>query len=200
MHQPAAFPWGSQYFNCDSIVRFARAIGAARSGRIDDARAEIAEQERLLRDLGAANRQGYWVSQAETQLLAARAWVQLAAKNTDEAITLMRRAAALEATTDKEAVTPGEVLPAGDLLGDMLLETGRPAEALVAFETVLADSPNRLNTLYGAGLAAERAGNMAEARRYYEQLTRVASDGDTGIARVEQARAFLARNRVVRSE
>ena len=200
LHQPAAFPWGSQYFNCDSIVRFARAIGAARSGRIDDARAEIAEQERLLRDLGAANRQGYWVSQAETQLLAARAWVQLAAKNTDEAITLMRRAAALEATTDKEAVTPGEVLPAGDLLGDMLLETGRPAEALVAFETVLAASPNRLNTLYGAGLAAERAGNMAEARRYYEQLTRVASDGDTGIARVEQARAFLARNRVVRSE
>lgn len=200
LHQPAAFPWGKPSLNCDSIVHFARAIGAARSGRIDAARAEIAEQERVLRDLGAAQREGYWASQAETQLLAARAWVHLASKNTDEAIALMRRAVALEAMTDKEAVTPGEVLPAGDLLGDMLLETGRPTEALAAFEAVLAASPNRLNTLYGAGLAAERARNTAQALNYYGQLTTVAAAGDAGISRIEQARAFLARNRVNRLE
>jgi tetratricopeptide (TPR) repeat protein len=121
--------------------------------------------------------------------------VQLAAKNNDEAIALMRRAAELEAMTDKEAVTPGEVLPAGDLLGDMLLETGRHAEALTAFEAVLAASPNRLNTLYGAGLAAERAGNAGKAKEYYAQVTNVAADGDGGIGRVEYARTFLAKNR-----
>jgi tetratricopeptide (TPR) repeat protein len=194
LHQPATFPWGKQYLNCDSIVHFARAIGAARSGKIDAARAEIVEQERVLKELAGVKRESYWASQAETQLLAARAWVQLAAKNTDEAITLMRHAAELEAMTDKEAVTPGEVLPAGDLLGDMLLETGRHAEALTAFEAVLAASPNRLNTLYGAGLAAERAGKTAKAREYFTQVAKVAADGDQGISRVKYARSFIAKD------
>ena len=200
LHQPAEFAWGKQYLNCDSIVHFARAIGAARSGRLAAARAEIAEQEGVQRELAGANPASYWAVQAETQLLAARAWVQFAVKNPDEAIALMRRAVELEATADKEAVTPGEVLPAGDLLGDMLIEAGRPAEALVAFEAVLAASPNRLNTLYGAGLAAERAGNTATARQYYEQVAKVAADGDSGISRVEHARTFIAKNRLDRSE
>jgi tetratricopeptide (TPR) repeat protein len=200
LHQPAAFPWGKQYLNCDSIVHFARAIGAARSGRLEAARAEIVEQERVLRDIAGVNRASYWASQAETQLLAARAWVEFGAKKTDDAIALMRRAVELEATADKEAVTPGEVLPAGDLLGDMLLEAGRPAEALAAFEAVLAASPNRLNTLYGAGLAAERSGAVAKAREHYESLTKVAVDSDAGIRRVEHARAFLAKKSLARSE
>lgn len=200
LHQPAAFPWSGQYLNCDSIVHYARAIGAARSGKIDTARAEIVELERVHRELAAPKRAGYWVAQAETQLLAARAWVKLAEKNPEEAIALMRRAAEIEATTDKEAVTPGEVLPAGDLLGDMLLETARPAEALTAYEAVLAASPNRLNTLFGAGLAAERAGEKAKARQYYEQLTKVAVDGDPGISRVEHARAYVGKNRVAQIE
>lgn len=200
LHQPAAFPWGKQYLNCDSIVRFARAIGAARSGRLDAARAEITELERIHRELAGANRESYWAAQAETQLLAARAWVRLAGKNPDEAVALMRRAVELEVNVDKEAVTPGEVLPAGDLLGDMLLEAGRPAEALAAFEAVLASSPNRLNTLYGAAFAAERAGNPAKARQYYEQLTMVAGESDPGIGRVEHARAYLAKGRLARAD
>jgi tetratricopeptide (TPR) repeat protein len=200
LHQPAAFPWAKQYLNCDSIVHFTRAVGAARSGQLDAARAEIVEQERIRRELTAAGRASYWASQAETQLLAARAWVEFATKNTDNAISLMRRAVELEATADKEAVTPGEVLPAGDLLGDMLIEAGRDADALAAFEAVLAASPNRLNTLYGAGLAAERARNTAKASDYYQQLVRVAADGDAGISRVEHARAFLANTRASQSK
>ncbi len=200
LHQPKSFPWGKQYLNCDSIVHFARAIGAARSGRLDAARKEIAEQERVLRELAGSNRASYWAAQAETQLLAARAWVQFAMKNTDEAIALMRRAAELEATTDKEAVTPGEVLPAGDLLGDLLLEANRPGQALVAFEAVLTASPNRLNTLYGAGLAAERANERAKAATYYRQLTEVAVESDPGISRVEHAKAFLKKNGTQRAE
>jgi tetratricopeptide (TPR) repeat protein len=193
LHQPAAFAWGKQFLNCDSIVLFARALGAARSGKIDAARRSIAELEGVQRELVATRREAYWISQAETQVLAARAWVMLADKNPDEAIGLMRRAAALEATTDKEAVTPGEVLPAGELLGDMLLEAGRPAEALAAYEAVLTASPNRLNTLYGAGVSAERVGDTAKTRQYFKQLADVAAEGDAGIARVEHARAFVAR-------
>lgn len=196
LHQPAAFAWGKQYFNCDSIVRFARAIGAARSGKLEAARAEILELEQLRRELAGANSASYWAAQAETQLLAARAWVLFAGKDPDQAIALMRRAAEIEAGVDKEAVTPGEVLPAGDLLGDMLLEAGRSGEALAAFEIVLAASPNRLNSLYGAGLAAERAGDPAKARQHYAQLVQVAADSDPGIGRVEHARAFLAQSRL----
>ena len=112
----------------------------------------------------------------------------------------MRRAVELESKTDKEAVTPGEVLPAGDLLGDMLIEAARPAEALAAFEAVLAASPNRFNTLYGAGLAAERAGNPSKAILYYEQLAQVAATADAGLSRVEYARSFLEKRRATRSE
>lgn len=194
LRQPATFPWGKQYLNCDSIVHFARAIGAARSGKLDIARAEIAELERVRQQLSASHRASYWAAQAETQFLAARAWLQFAEGNADDAIALMRRAAEIEANTDKEAVTPGEVLPAGDLLGDLLLEAGRPGEALAAFEAVLGASPNRLNSLYGAGLSAQRSGDAAKARQYYEQLLVVAAAADTGLARVEHARAFLAQS------
>ena len=194
LRQPAQFTWGDAYLNCDSIVRFARALGAARSGQLDLARAEIAELEQIHQQLSRRHGPTYWVSQAETQLLAGRAWVRLAEGETEEAIVLMRRAADLEAMTDKEAVTPGEVLPAGELLGDMLLEAGKPAEALDAFEAILGASPNRLNTLYGAGLAAERGGDSAKARTYYEQLLVVASAADPGVARIGHARAFLAKS------
>lgn len=191
LHQPATFAWGDSYLNCDSITRFARAIGAVRSGRLDAARTEIAELEKIHRQLSTARRASYWASQAETQLLAGRAWLLFAEGNTDDAIASMRRAAAMEAATDKEAVTPGEVLPAGELFGELLLECDRNDDALEAFETVLAASPNRLNTLYGAAVAAERSGNLAKARQYYEQVRAVATDADPGIVRVERARAFV---------
>lgn len=196
LHQPAAFAWGKSYLNCDSIVRYARAIGAARSGKLEAARTEIAALEEIRRELTGAGRVSYWTSQAETQILAARAWVEFKPDQPDAAIALLRRAVELEANVDKEAVTPGEVLPAGDLLGDMLLEAGRPGEALAAFEAVLAASPNRLNTLYGAGFAAERAGDLTKAGHHYGQLVQVATDSDTGISRVDHARSFLAQSRL----
>jgi tetratricopeptide (TPR) repeat protein len=192
VRQPAAFGWGKSYLNCDSIVRFARALGAARSGQADAARREMAELETIHRELSAGNRATYWASQAETQLLAVRAWLEFDAAQPDAAIALLRRAVELEAGVDKEAVTPGEVLPAGDLYGDLLLAAGRSAEALAAFEAVLVASPNRLNTLYGAGLAAEKAGQPEKARAHYAQLLQIAPAADSGIARVEHARAYLA--------
>ena len=193
LHKPAAFPWSRNELNCDSIILFARAIGAARSGRLDDAKAHIAELDQVHRELAASKKPAYWASQAETQALAVRGWVAFAEKNPDEAVALLRRAVELESNSDKEAVTPGEVLPAGDLLGDLLLELKRPAEALAAFEAVLASSPNRLNTLFGAGLSAEQTGDPVKATRYFEQVVAVAANADAGIERVDYARAFAKR-------
>lgn len=192
LHEPARFPWGKETLQCDSITHFARAIGAARSGQLEQARYEIAELERLRGELVAGKKPAYWVSQAETQALAAKAWVAFAEAKRDEAVSLLRRAVDLEATADKEAVTPGEVLPAGDQLGDLYLELGRPGEALAAFEAVLVSSPNRFNTLYGAGVAAEKSGDAAKARNYFQQLATTAAAADPDIPRVRHARDYLA--------
>ncbi len=188
---PAGFSWGDAFLNCDSITRFARALGAARSGRLQQARRETAALETLLTQLSIGKRAAYWRSQAETQLLAARAWIHRAEGNDAEAIALMQRAAALEAQTDKEAVTPGEVLPAGELLGDLLLECDRPAEALAAYQAVDANSPNRLNTLYGAGVAARKAGQPDLARTYFQRLLEITRDADPGLPQVQEARRHL---------
>jgi tetratricopeptide (TPR) repeat protein len=82
----------------------------------------------------------------------------------------MRAAAALEAATEKDSVSPGEVLPAIELLGDMLLDTNDDEAALAAYQQSLQRTPGRLNSLYGAARAAERSGKSDEARLYYTAL------------------------------
>lgn len=199
-HQPASFPWTAAALHCDSIIYFARALGAARSGQLEKARHEIQQLEDLHRQIAAAYKVEYWVSQAETQLLAARAWLTLQEGNAENALALMRRATELETKTDKEAVTPGEVLPAGELLGDMLAELKRPAEALAAFEAVLVNSPNRLNSLYGAARAAETAGDLKKATQHYRDYTQLVAAADPEVRGLAEAKAFLARTARGRSE
>jgi tetratricopeptide (TPR) repeat protein len=82
----------------------------------------------------------------------------------------MRAAANAEDATEKSAVTPGPLAPAKEMLGFMLLEAGRPEEALRAFDAAIAKEPNRFLALYGAGKAAEQADNMDRAKGYYRQL------------------------------
>src|SRR5664279_1438036 len=89
----------------------------------------------------------------------------------DEALQRMNMAADMEDKTEKSPVTPGEVLPAKELLADMLLQMNKPGEALEAYEADLKKHPNRFNGLYGAGLAAERSNNFEKANTWYQQLT-----------------------------
>jgi len=102
--------------------------------------------------------------------LAAAAWLAFAEGHQKEAVMRARSAAQLEEKTGKHPVTPGAPLPAGELLGDMLFEMGRPAEALVAYEASLREAPNRFNSLYGAARAAEAVQNTARARELYAAL------------------------------
>ena len=132
-----------------------------------------------------------WGTQVRIQELGARAWIAHAEGRVDEAIELMREAAELEGTTQKNPVTPGEVLPAAELLGDMLLELERLAEALDAYSSALARSPNRFNSLYGAGRAAELTGASDEAGDYYERLLEVAGSSSTRSEALDAVRAFM---------
>jgi tetratricopeptide (TPR) repeat protein len=125
--------------------------------------------------------------------LAGSAWLAYADGKSDEALSLARSAADLEDKTGKHPVTPGSVLPARELLGDLLMEMKRPAEAMAEYEKSLKETPNRLNGLYGAARAAELSGNPEKARALYAQLLQNLGDRRPDREDVQQARAYLAK-------
>jgi hypothetical protein len=171
----------------EAITRFTRALGFARSGKPEAARAEI-EQLRALHEKEVQAKDAYWTTQLDIQRQAADAWVLWADGKKDEALKALAAAAALEDTTEKSAITPGPIAPAHELLGEMLLEANRPADALKAFETNLKKEPNRFRSVYGAGRAAESAGDRAKARTYYAQLVKICERGDASRPELQHAR------------
>jgi hypothetical protein len=168
---PSALPYA------DALTYFARALGAARTGDAAAARAAIVKLQEL-HDREAAAHETYWTGQIEIQRAAASAWLMLAEKRSREALAAMRSAADAEDRTEKAAVTPGPLAPARELLGEMLLETNRPADALKAFEATLEKEPNRFRAVYGAAKAASLSGDDASAARYYKQLLTICERAD----------------------
>jgi tetratricopeptide (TPR) repeat protein len=184
----------SRFAHVDAITHFARALGAARLGKTDAARIEMAKLAELRDKLHAAN-DAYWTEQVNIQWQIAAAWILESEGNHDEALKAMTNAADAEDRTDKHVVTPGPLAPARELLGTMLLTRGKVAEALTAFEATLMKEPNRLRTSIGAALAAERIGDMAKARRHYQAVVALAEIADTLREEVTTARAFVEKNR-----
>ncbi len=176
----------------NAITHFARAIGAARSGKPAEARADTEKLAALVVRL-REEKNLYWADQVEIQQQAALAWIAFAEGRHDDAIAAMKEAAAREDRTDKHPVTPGPLLPAREMLGEMLLERGRAAEALAEFEAVLTKEPNRFRAVFGAGRAAERAGQVDKAKAHYRALLEIAKTADTERAELKEARAYVAR-------
>jgi tetratricopeptide (TPR) repeat protein len=175
----------------EAVNAFARGLGAARSGDAAGARREIERLNRLQQVL-TERKLAYWAEQAEIQAQVATAWALYAEGKHEEALAAMRAAADHEDKTEKHAVVPGPILPARELLGDMLMELGRPADALPQYEASIAKEPNRFRGLYGAGLAAERVGDQARARAHFETLVVVASLSDSTRAELTHAKQVLA--------
>lgn len=188
--EPADFPW-SRFQWAEAINHFARAIGAVRSGNRDRARLEVASLAETQKRLIGSKDNYDWATQVEIQRRAAEAWLAMADGKNEDALHLMRSAADLEDSTEKHPVTPGSVLPARELLGDLLLELNRPAEALSEYERSLAISPNRFNGLYGAARAAELQGNRVKARRFYQKVVSNCSIAGAGRPELQHARDFL---------
>ncbi len=158
-----AVPWAQ------AITWTAVGVGSARSGNAK--RAAEAEQALAgLRDATAKLNNTYWSKQVEVQRQEVAAWIAQQSGDGAQALTLMTAAADLEESMDKHAVTPGAVVPAREMLGELLLQQKRPQEALGAFEAVLKVAPRRFNALYGAANAADAAGNVSVAHRYFQQL------------------------------
>ena len=174
----------------EAMTHFARALGAARSGKPDDAKAEIAKLAEL-RDKLLAAKDAYWAEQVDIQSQVANAWVLYAEGKYDDALKAMSAAADAEDKTEKHPVTPGVPTPARELYGTMLLERGLTKEALAAFEATLNKEPHRLGAELGAGAAAEKSGDADKARAHYAAAVALTQNADPVRPQIAQARAFV---------
>ncbi len=187
--EPATLDWDR--FNWpESIVWFARGVGAAHLGKVADARRAAARIEVLEATTLTAGEE-LFARNIEMLRLELNAWVAQVSAHRRSAVALMRQAAELEASTPKPAVTPGPTLPGYEQLGDLLMEQGCPAEALVAYERSLELYPRRLNGLLGAARAARAAGDESRARAFYQRLLEVAK-GATREPVMTEAQDYVA--------
>jgi tetratricopeptide (TPR) repeat protein len=186
----ADFPW-QRFRWAEAQVHFARAVGAARSGDAASARIDLEKLTALRQGLPNIRGAYDWGTQVEIQVQAATAWLAYAEGKKDEATRMMQVAADLEDATDKHPVTPGVIIPAREQLGDLLLETGQPRQALLEFEATIRIMPNRFNGLSGAARAAEQSGDKKKATDYYTQLVKLCERADGIRPELEQAKVFL---------
>jgi hypothetical protein len=175
----------------DAITWFARGLGSARLGHAEAANEAAAALTRIQERLSKANER-YWAQQVEIQATAVSAWSALSAGKGDDALRQMEAAATLEDGTEKSAVTPGPLSPARELLAEMLLQMGRPAEALAGFEATLKKEPRRFRSLYGAAHAAMLSGNRDLGRKYFAELLAACAHADKpGRPEIREARKAL---------
>jgi len=186
---PATFPW-EQYPWQKAIFHFTRLLGSVHIGYMDAASDELKNLITLY-DTLSEQKDSYKANQVQIQIISSEAWILFKKGKNDEALKLMNLAAVKEENTQKHPVTPCEVIPARELLGDMLLQMNKPEEALTTYEQDLKKHPNRFNALYGAGLAAQRSNSLKKAAWYYQQLIAIADSADSNRPELAAARVFL---------
>jgi tetratricopeptide (TPR) repeat protein len=178
----------------EAMTWFARGLGSARLGRAQSARESMAALKQIRERLLQAGEK-YWAQQVEIQELEVEAWAALAEGKKEESLQRMRSGAELEDATEKSAVTPGPLAPARELLGEMLLEMKKPAQALEQFEATLTKEPGRFRALYGAARAAERSGNREASQKYFAELLKVCGQADKpGRAEILEAQRAISQN------
>lgn len=187
-----SFPW-EEFPWVQAMLHFGRALGFSNTGNILSAENELETLKTLYQELLDSG-DAYKSGQVMIQIQAAEGWIQLAKGNKDMALSFMKKSAELEANTTKHPVTPGEVLPADELLGDMLLALKNPVEALKAYEADLEAHPNRFNAVYGAARAAEQSGNTDKAMTYFNALLRLSENSNSGRFEIEEAKKFIEKN------
>lgn len=172
-------------------IEFARAVGAARTGELETAERTVRELARL-RDSVEDLKFQWWTDQIEIQRLAAEAWLAHARDRHTEAEELFRKAATIEDKAGTHPVTPGQILPVREQLGEMLLEIGKPSEAFAEFERSLEAFPRRFHSHLGAARAAGRIGRHDSAREHASALIEMAGERAERPGLIEEMRAILA--------
>jgi len=187
-----AFAWQ------EAILHFAKALGAAHINDFNVAENEIKTLQKLRQDLinqkdASKNIQ---IEQVAIQIKTAEAWLSFKKGNKNEGLNLMEEASVMESKTSKHPVTPGDVLPADELLGDMLMEMNKFTEALEVYEINLKSHPNRFNGLFGAALAAKKSGNQEKAILYFKQFVELTKDSNSDRKEIEEAKKYIQKQSV----
>jgi hypothetical protein len=180
---PAGFPM-QQFPWQRAIIHFARALGFIHTNKTDSAKNELAIMNQLRNDL-LAKKETYKANQVDIQIKAIEGWILFKQGNRAAAIEKMTMAADMEDKTEKHPVTPGEVLPARELLGDMYLEIKDSEQALEAYQADLEKHPNRYNGLNGASQSALLCGKKDLADYYSKLIAAITAPKSTTVAKAE---------------
>ncbi len=175
----------------EGLSWFARGVGAARTGDLDEA-ARADARMRALRDQAEGSGEQAFATYIEIDRLILVSHMAQVRGEVDEALALARAAVELEGGIQKHPVTPGALLPANEALGDLLMELKRPADALVAYEGSLKAWPKRFQTLVGAARASRAIGDDGRARGFYARLLEVIGEASSDRPEVTEAREFVA--------
>jgi tetratricopeptide (TPR) repeat protein len=186
----------TQYPMADSLIRFTRGLGMARTGNLAGAKDEIEAMKALRTTLQRAD-QSYWADRTDEQMLAISAWIALKEGARDQALQFMRAATDSEDGSLKHVAMENRLYPFHELLGELLLETGQPAAALNEFETALKQTPNRFRAFWGAARAADNAGDRQKASEYFGKLVDLAKNADTERQEIREAKVYLRRDDTV---
>ncbi|MEE9371761.1 MAG: hypothetical protein V3V00_01785 [Saprospiraceae bacterium] len=179
------FPWEI------AITHFARVLGAVHTKDIESAERDLNILRSLHQQIVDRNDQ-YNAKQVLVQIKASEAWIYFGKGENDMAISLMHEASVMEDNIGKHPVTPGEVLPARELLGDMFLILNKPKEALEAYELDLGSRPNRFNGICGAAVSAKNMGDQEKAKMYFNSLLKLSEGSNSDRLEIKEANAFIS--------
>lgn len=191
---PANFPWQNFPWQ-EAIIHFTKAMGFVHLNEMSGAKVELENLRSLYDKLTKMPDKKQEAAFVMIQIKTTEAWIEHKQKNDEKAIGLMKSAADMEDGMEKHPVTPGEVIPARESFGEMLLEMNKPALALENFELDLKTHPNRFNGLYDAGIAAEKTGDKEKAILYFNKLIEVSDTKNCKRTELDHARSFLSRQK-----
>ena len=178
-----------------AMLHFSRALGFSNTGNSAAAEKEL-KSLIILRDKLNDAKNTYESGQVTIQIEAVRGWIEYSKGNSDKAIEYMKLASDLESKTSKAAVTPGEIIPADELLADLYLALNKPKQALESYEQNLKGHPYRFNGIYGAAKAAEKLNDIRLAVYYFDQLVKLSADTNSSRPEISEAKEFLATNSI----
>lgn len=184
------FTWNTLHWE-KSMHHFGKSLGYSHTNRIELAEKELLTLKTLHQNL-INEKEDYKAAQVNIQVHSAEAWIELAKNNHDKALSLMKKAVKLESETSKHPVTPGELLPTDELLGDMFLKLKQPKEALAAYEINLKGHPGRFNGIYGAAVSAKQSGDKVKAKFYFNQLIELTKTSNSNRLELIEAKNYVA--------
>ena len=176
-----------------AMLHFSRALGFSNTGDSSAAENEL-KSLMILRDKLIEAKNTYETGQVNIQIEAIRGWIEYSKGNSEKAIEYMKLASKLESETSKAAVTPGEIIPADELLADLYLALNKPKKALEMYKLNLEGHPFRFNGIYGAAKAAEKLNDIKLAIYYFDQLVKLSSGTNSSRQEISEAIEFIMIN------